>query len=467
MTQANRRARRQSPSRSSDARGAADAGPSPDLRKPHPPSLSPRALAIAGWSAFLIAGTLFLGLAWNISARSALVALDGRIANFLHAHAGGAALTFFFAVTYLHSPGAMSAWTAIFAAVLARLRQWYWLLTLTVAVAGGMLVNVVLKASYERLRPHFQDPLLVLTSFSFPSGHAAGATLFYGVLAAFLVSRFYDWRFRAAAVAGAIAMVALVAFSRMYLGAHYLSDVLAAICSSTVWLVLCLSAGHALVRGRLRPEWLAGSVVLLLLIAAAALIPDRWWSAFEDKVEALQPAIALLVFSGVYAAALLLLLPAWIFPIAAGAIFGFFWGLAAAELAIAGSAILGWLLARYVVRRWIEPPARRSKTFKAIDRAVGKEPRKMVALFRMAPVIPCGLKSYFFGLTHVRLDDYIGATLVGVLPDLVVKVYLGASGRDALARGGALNWGLFALGIGALIALTYIVGRKVRAKLAI
>jgi len=42
-----------------------------------------------------------------------------------------------------------------------------------------------------------------------------------------------------------------------------------------------------------------------------------------------------------------------------------------------------------------------------------------------------------------------------------------AGGRDAVARGGALDWALFALGIGALIALTYIVGRKVRAKLAL
>jgi uncharacterized membrane protein YdjX (TVP38/TMEM64 family) len=361
----------------------------------------------------------------------------------------------------------MSVLAALFGAALARLREWYWLLTLAAALAGGMLVNLILKASYERMRPHFNDPLLVLTSYSFPSGHTAGAVLFYGVLAAFLVSRFYDWRRRTGAVAGAILAVLLVAFSRMYLGAHYLSDVVAAMCASTVWLVLCLSAGHALVRGKLQLHWLAGAIVIVLLIATAALIPDAWWSSFEDTVEAMHPAIALLVFAAVYAAALLLLLPAWIFPIAAGAIFGFFWGLLAAELAIAASALVGWLLARYVVRKWIERPAHRSKTFKAIDQAVGKEPRKMVALFRMAPVIPCGLKSYFFGLTRVRLDDYMGASLVGVLPDLAVKVYLGAAGRDALAHGGAADWGLFALGIGALVALTYIVGRKVRAKLAL
>jgi len=443
------------------------ASPPPELRKPHPPSLSPRALAVAGWSAFLVAGLLFLGFAWNVTARSALVALDGRVANFLHAHAGGAALTFFFALTQLHSPPALTALSLAFAAVLARLRQWYWILTLAAALGGGMLVNVVLKASYERLRPHFEDPLLVLTSYSFPSGHAAGATLFYGVLAAFLVSRTYDWRRRAAAVAGAIVAVLLVAFSRMYLGAHYLSDVLAAICASTVWLVLCLSAGHALVRGRLDLHWLAAAIVIVLVIGGAALVPDEWWSRFEDAVERMNRLEALVVFCGVYAAALLLLLPAWIFPIAAGAIFGLGWGLVAAELAVGASALAGWLLARYVVRAWIERPAHRSKTFKAIDRAVAKEPRKMVALFRMAPVIPCGLKSYFFGLTRVRLADYMGASLVGVLPDLAVKVYLGAAGRDALARGGALDWGLFALGIAALVALTYIVGRKVRAKLAV
>ena len=136
-------------------------------------------------------------------------------------------------------------------------------------------------------------------------------------------------------------------------------------------------------------------------------------------------------------------------------------------LAIGASALVGWLLARYVVRKWIERPARRSKTFKAIDHAVAKEPRKMVALFLMAPVIPCGLKSYFFGLTRVRLDDYMGASLVGVLPDLGVKVYLGAAGRDVVARGGALDWGLFALGIVALAALTWLVGQRVRAKLAL
>ena len=75
--------------------------------------------------------------------------------------------------------------------------------------------------------------------------------LFYGVLAAFLVSRFYAPHQRIACVAGSVMAVVLVAFSRMYLGAHYLSDVVAAACSSVVWLVFCLSVVHAKVRQRM------------------------------------------------------------------------------------------------------------------------------------------------------------------------------------------------------------------------
>ena len=460
MTPRRPTARRRSPQSRSSARPQG-------LARRHPPSLSPRALAIAGWSAFLLAGLLFLAIAWNVETRSRLVALDGRIATWLHEHAVPGATAFFLAVTNLHSTLPMSVATVAFGVALARLREWYWTLTLAAAVGGGMLLNLLLKASYERLRPHFSDPLVVLTSYSFPSGHTAGAVLFYGVLAAFLVSRFYDWRKRAACVAGAIAMVVLVAFSRMYLGAHYLSDVVAAACSSTVWLALCLSGGHALVRGKLRLEWLGGAILIALLIAAGALVPEQWWATFEDAVERLNPLAALALFSAVYAMALLLLLPAWIFPIAAGAIFGFAWGLAAALLALAASALVGWTLSRHVVRGWMERAAQRSRTFKVIDHAVVKEPRKVVALLRMTPVIPCGLKSYFLGLTRVRLDDYMLATLAGVAPDLIVKVYLGAAGRDALAQGSALYWALFAAGIAALVALSLIVGRVVRAKLAL
>jgi uncharacterized membrane protein YdjX (TVP38/TMEM64 family)/membrane-associated phospholipid phosphatase len=435
------------------------------VQKPH--SLSPRALAIAGWSALIICGLVFLAIAWSVTTRSALEAFDTRAAEFLHADARASGLrsSFFLIITHLHSPVALAAWSAIFGAVLWRLRERYWILTLVVTVAGGLFMNFILKNAYERLRPRLDEPFFSLDSYSFPSGHTAGAMLFYGVLAAFLVSRFFDWRRRAACVAGAGVMVALVAFSRVYLGAHYVSDVLAAACSSMVWLTVCLSAGHALVRKTLRPYSVIAAVTIVLLVAGVVLIPDAWWSQFEDWLEDLNPFIAFFVFCGAYALSMLLLLPVWVFPIASGAIFGFAFGFLAAAIAVGSASLVGLLLIRYAaphrVKRWV----RSSSTFKAVEHEVAKHPWRMVSLLRLSPVIPCGLKSYVLGLTRVDVRKYMGASLAGVAPDLAIKTYLGAAGRGAIGAGGALNWVLFAGGILALLTLSFIVGRRVKARL--
>jgi undecaprenyl-diphosphatase len=437
-----------------------------DLREPHPRSLSPRALAIAGWTAFAVAGLLFLAIAWNLTARSSLAALDARVSDWLQARGSPALIAFFLVVTHLNSTVAIAAWSGVFAIVLARLREWYWMLTLAVAVGGGALLNVVLKYAYERLRPRFDEPLLELASYSFPSGHTSGAVAFYGVLAAFLVSRFYDPRRRAACVAGAIAAVALVAFSRIYLGAHYLSDVLAAACSSTVWLVVCLAAGHALVRGRLKRRWVALGAVALLALSSAVLLPLEDWSArLEQAIEGMSVVAGLATFCAVNVLGTLLLVPVWIFPIIAGVAFGMSWGLVAASAGAIASALAAFVLARYVARRPVERAARRSAAFKAVDAAVAREPWKIVALLRMSPLMPSGLKSYFLGLTGVRLADYVGASAVGMLPGIVLKVYVGAVGRDAFSEGGALNWTLLAAGVAATAALTLLVGRELRKRL--
>ena len=216
--------------------------------EPHPHSLSPRGLAIAGWTSFVVAGLVFLALAWNVATRTPLVIVDDTVTAWLAAHRIPAVTELMFAVTHIHSVAGVIALSLAFAVVLARMRQWYWILTLTASIAGGMGLNWLLKLAYARARPVFEDPLVELHTFSFPSGHTAGSALFYGVLAAFLVSRYYSPRRRAAIVAGAIAAVATVAFSRVYLGAHFLSDVVAAACSSTAWLVLCLASGHAVAR---------------------------------------------------------------------------------------------------------------------------------------------------------------------------------------------------------------------------
>ena len=219
---------------------------------PHPPSLSPRALAATGAVAAVAASVIFISLSWKVASYAHLVVLDTRIANWLHQHGTPEITAFMIAVTQFHSILGTSLLAAAFGAVLAWMRQWYWLATLALAMGGGMALNSLLKEAFARIRPYFEDPWVSLTSYSFPSGHTAGAVLFYGVLAAFLVSRFYLPRQRISCIVGAVLAIALVAFSRMYLGAHYLSDVVAAACSSVVWLVFCLTAVHRVVRQRMQ-----------------------------------------------------------------------------------------------------------------------------------------------------------------------------------------------------------------------
>jgi membrane-associated phospholipid phosphatase len=218
---------------------------------PTAPSLSPRGLAIAGWVALVVAIAAFGTLAWNVEESTRIVQWDATVTGWVTLHRGDFFVAAMTLITQVNSVGGVFVLSAIFAGVLLRMREFYWTLTLALAVGGGALLNVLLKALFERARPQVEDPLLILHSYSFPSGHTAGATLFYGVLAAFLVSRTRNPRLRIAIVALAIVLVLLVALSRVYLGVHYLSDVVAAMCSSTAWLVLCLAGVHRLVRRRL------------------------------------------------------------------------------------------------------------------------------------------------------------------------------------------------------------------------
>ena len=145
-------------------------------------------------------------------------------------------------VTDLHSTVAVSCYAAIVAAALAWRRQWRHVVTVFVCVAGGLTLNVLMKLAFQRARPVLDDPLLTLTSYSFPSGHVAGSTLMYGLIVAWTFTRTRRPLVRAAVVLAAAGAIALVAFTRMYLGVHYLSDVAAAFAEGVAWLALCLGA---------------------------------------------------------------------------------------------------------------------------------------------------------------------------------------------------------------------------------
>jgi undecaprenyl-diphosphatase len=120
-------------------------------------------------------------------------------------------------------------------------RWWLSLVTLVVAVPGGMLLNEWVKILVHRQRPFVNGPFVDWSGYSFASGHTIGATLLYGQLLLFILPALKARHWRRLCIFSAISLVLLVGFSRIALGAHFLTDVLAAIFFGIIWLALCMA----------------------------------------------------------------------------------------------------------------------------------------------------------------------------------------------------------------------------------
>jgi membrane-associated phospholipid phosphatase len=138
----------------------------------------------------------------------------------------------------------------IVTAFLAWGRRWLFLGSWLAAVAGSAVLNQMLKGLFERPRPHFDHPLLIETSYSFPSGHAMESFVVYGMLAYFGVLALRSWEWRVGVVCGAALLVVLIGFSRMYLGVHYFSDVIAGYAAGGVWLSALITGVETIRRSR-------------------------------------------------------------------------------------------------------------------------------------------------------------------------------------------------------------------------
>ena len=214
-------------------------------------SLSPQRAFVQrlGLGIFVLvaAGWLFGAIAEDVVNRDApLSTLDLDVAAWLHARTTPTGTALMFALSDVGAPLSVIAITLLTAAVLAWRRHWYRLVLLLLATVGGEVVNFLMKKAVHRHRPFFEDPILTLTSFSFPSGHAMGSTVLYGALAAIMIWPMRQMRWRVATVVVAALLVVSICFSRVYLGVHYLSDVVAGCLAGVVWLAACLMAVDAL-----------------------------------------------------------------------------------------------------------------------------------------------------------------------------------------------------------------------------
>jgi undecaprenyl-diphosphatase len=127
--------------------------------------------------------------------------------------------------------------------------KWRIALLVVVAVAGGLLGNHLLKHGFRRARPDLVPHRAVVSSTSFPSGHAMSSAATYLTLGALLARIQKRRRLRLFILCFAVFLTLLVGFTRVYLGVHWPTDVLAGWTAGGVWALLCWTVALRLQRG--------------------------------------------------------------------------------------------------------------------------------------------------------------------------------------------------------------------------
>ena len=185
---------------------------------------------------------LFAALAEQVTTDDPLVRWDVRFNHWLNNEAWGPLVRFFEAVTI---PGNTIFLVAVVltTVVLLNARGLRADATLVaLAFAGAAVGNLVIKVTVERPRPEFSEPGLTLDAFSFPSAHAMVSISVYGALTIVLFEDVRDALRRTLVFLGLGVLLGLIGFSRIYLGAHYFSDVLAGLSLGAAWLAICVLA---------------------------------------------------------------------------------------------------------------------------------------------------------------------------------------------------------------------------------
>ena len=198
------------------------------------------------------AGDAFLDLAERLQEESSTMhEIDREVHIWARtAHTDGST-RFFTLLTIIGTPVGLGVVVTIVAALLAMRRRWRWAAYLIFTTAVGGLLNLQLKAFFARARPDLAEALRHTSGYSFPSGHAMGATVCFGALSYLAFRAIPNWRERAAAVSFSVSMIAAIAASRIYLGVHWISDIGAGIAAGMIWIVTTTVAYEAFRRIRM------------------------------------------------------------------------------------------------------------------------------------------------------------------------------------------------------------------------
>ena len=178
------------------------------------------------------------GMAGGIINSNIIVSADTRVANLLAIFRTTELIRFFFWITLL------GKWEIVLIFIIATiLILWIWekrsyIIPLLLCVSGSEAFTLIGKLIFHRARP--DSAIYLEDSFSFPSGHATIAIAFYGFLAYIIIRSVKKWKNKINVFFAGFVLVALVGFSRLYLGVHYVSDVWGGYLIGVIWLIIAI-----------------------------------------------------------------------------------------------------------------------------------------------------------------------------------------------------------------------------------
>jgi uncharacterized membrane protein YdjX (TVP38/TMEM64 family) len=216
--------------------------------------------------------------------------------------------------------------------------------------------------------------------------------------------------------------------------------------------------------GKGRDLWrpLALLVVLILIFVLARVLGlGNRVGELRHWIDSLGPW-GPVVFVILYIAGVVLALPGSALTVAAGALFGSFWGILVVSLAATLGASLAFLIARYFAREAVARWLSHNDKFRRLDEMAEKHGTIIVALTRLVPIFPFNLLNYGFGLTKVPFRTYVFWSWLCMLPGTILYVV----GADAFTKGlshGKIPWGLVGVLAVVVIVLTFLARHARRA----
>jgi uncharacterized membrane protein YdjX (TVP38/TMEM64 family) len=197
-------------------------------------------------------------------------------------------------------------------------------------------------------------------------------------------------------------------------------------------------------------------------------LPVTEWLEQLARLYEQYPVAVPVAYIAVVTVATVALFPGWISMMLGGLLFGLLPGMPYALLGITAGAFGAFLAGRVLGRSWVERRMGDSLKLQALDDAVNAQSFYIIFLTRFAIVLPFNVLNYAFGLTRVSAPTYVAATALGMLPPVLLYVYLGTLADDFGAilagdvRPASGAYWIAAIAIVAIVAIVWIVQRAAK-----